>query len=79
MYNQNQHFSTCNHVLKTPIYYKTSQHITIIDSLTMTTNNLKIGLWNIQGLNQDKIKDPAFLKIISNMHVFSLIETWSDS
>ncbi|VDI29000.1 Hypothetical predicted protein [Mytilus galloprovincialis] len=45
----------------------------------MTTNNLKIGLWNIQGLNQDKIKDPTFLNIISNMHLFSLIETWSDS
>ncbi|CAG2247315.1 unnamed protein product [Mytilus edulis] len=45
----------------------------------MTTNNLKIGLWNIQGLNQDKIKDPYFLNIISNMHLFSLIETWSDS
>lgn len=30
-------------------------------------------------MNQDKIKDPIFMKAIFNMPVFSLIETWRDS
>ena len=45
----------------------------------MRINSLKIGTWNIQGFNYDKLGNPDFTNFISNMHVFSLVETWSDS
>ena len=44
----------------------------------MKIDKLTIGMWNIHGLYKDKIQDPAFVNIISSMHVVSLVETWSD-
>ena len=45
----------------------------------MRLESIKIGTWNIQGFNNEKLNSPDFMNVISNMHVFSLVETWSDS
>ena len=35
-------------------------------------------MWNIEGLNRDKINDSYFNVLISNLHVISFVKTWSD-
>lgn len=47
-------------------------------NISLSTPNLKLGMWNIEGLTQDKINDPHFYEVTSNLHVISLVETWSD-
>ena len=45
---------------------------------SISTPSLKFGMWNIEGLNHDKINDPYFCTVTSNLQVISLVETWSD-
>ena len=42
-------------------------------------HNLKIGMWNIQGLSDEKINSDVFINFVSNMHIVSFVETWCDS
>ena len=39
--------------------------------------NLNIAMWNINGFTPNKSLDDDFLKTISNVHLLSLVETWS--
>ena len=41
--------------------------------------NLKIGMWNIQGLSEEKINSDLFVNFVSKMHIISFVETWCDS
>ena len=45
---------------------------------SISTPSLTFGMWHIEGLNHDKINDPYCCNVISNLHVISLVETWSD-
>ena len=45
---------------------------------SLSTSSLKFGMWNIEGLNSDKINYSYFNALISNLHVISFVETWDD-
>ena len=45
---------------------------------SLSSSNLKFEMWNIEGLNHDKINDSYFNDLISNLHVIRSVETWSD-
>ena len=44
----------------------------------MSENFPKSTVWNINGLNSDKISDPFFIQSISKFHIVSFKETWSN-
>ena len=39
---------------------------------SLSFSSLKFGMWNIEGLNHDKITDSDFNALIANVHVISL-------
>ena len=39
---------------------------------------LNIAMWNFEGLTLNKTTDNHFLQLISNYHILSLVETWTD-
>ena len=45
---------------------------------SLSSSNLKFGMWNIEGLNHDKINDSYFNDLISNLHTIRFVEPWSD-
>ena len=45
---------------------------------SLSSSNLTIEMWNIEGLNRDKINDSYFNVLISNLHVISFVKTLSD-
>ena len=47
-------------------------------SRTPVSDNLKIGMWNIEGLKTDKISDTQFMNVVSQLDIVSLVETWSN-
>lgn len=38
---------------------------------------LKLGMWNVEGLSNEKIQDPHFQKQLSQFNIASLVETWT--
>ena len=47
-------------------------------SRTPVSDNLKIGMWNIEGLTTDKISDTQSMNVVSQLDIVSLVETWSN-
>jgi hypothetical protein len=46
---------------------------------TSSFNNLNIGMWNIQGLTEEKTDEHAFKNFVNKLHIVSFVETWNDS
>lgn len=46
--------------------------------LYMTEKNLKLAVWNIEGLNNDKINDPHFQHIVAQFDIIGFVETWTN-
>ena len=41
------------------------------------SNLLNFGMWNVQGLTQEKNNDPNFNNTINKFSIISFVETWS--
>lgn len=38
---------------------------------------LKLGMWNVEGLSNEKMQDPHFQKQLSQFNIACLVETWT--
>ena len=47
-------------------------------SRTSVFDNLKIGMWNIEGFTTDKISDTQLMNVVSHLDIVSLVVTWSN-
>ena len=41
---------------------------------TSVFDNLKIGIWNIEGLTTDKISDTQFMNVVSELDIVCLLK-----
>ena len=44
----------------------------------MSDRFIKSAVWNIDGLSLDKMTDADFTFSVKNVHILSLVETWSN-